>query len=334
MRDGLSSGCVAVTGSGGFIGRAICAELHAAGVPVVGVDRRAGVADPALSRQVVCDLREAQKLRWALEGARAVVHLAARVHQSGGEGELALSAFREVNVEGTRVVLQQASAAGVETLVLMSTVKAVGERSAGVWDETTPLAPRTAYGISKAEAENLARDHAVRAALRVAILRPPAVYGPGMKGNLFRLFGLVQAGIPLPFAQVKNRRSLVYVGNVVAAVRTLLDNPPPSHATYFVTDGEDVSTPDLLRRIAQVLGAPCRLYPVPPALLRAAANLGGVIARVVGAPITPESMRSLVDSLAVDSASLTQETGYVKPFALQEGLRLTAEWYRQARGRK
>jgi nucleoside-diphosphate-sugar epimerase len=248
----------------------------------------------------------------------AVVHLAARVHVMREDAADPLGEFRRANVEGTAVLVAEAAAAGIRQFVLASTVKAVGERNTEPWTEDTPPAPTDPYGTSKLEAEQVAGEVARRHGIRAAALRFPLVYGPGVKGNMLRLFSLVDRGVPLPFGSVANRRSLLYVGNLVAAVRTVLAHPPEGAGAFFVSDGRDLSLPGLIRLIGQALGRRARLLPAPPSLLRL---------------VLPAAERDrLIGSLTVDGTRLARLAGYRPPHTVEEGLRATAEWYRTTKG--
>jgi nucleoside-diphosphate-sugar epimerase len=231
-------------------------------------------------------------------------------------------------VSGTSLLLEEAAAAGVRTFVLASSVKAVANESDSALTPDTPPQPEDAYGESKLEAERLVRVVAVREGIRAPILRLPVAYGPGMKANMAALFGAVQRGLPLPLASVKNRRSFAYVGNVVAAVRSLLDSPRAETEAYYVSDGEDLSTPELVRRIAAALGRPARLFPVPTFLLRTMGQTGGLLSRIAGLHFSTDSVTAVLGSLFVDTSSLREMTGYQPPFPVDTGMSLTAEWYR------
>ena len=267
----------------------------------------------------VADPLDRQPVRAAVTGADAIVHLAARVHVMRERAADPLAEFRRANVESTRLLAEEAAAAGVRQLVLASTVKAVGEGNSTAWREDTPPAPSDPYGTSKLEAERVVRDAAQRHGVRVVVLRFPLVYGPGVKGNMLRLFALVDRGVPLPFGSVANRRSLLYVGNLAAAVHSVLVNPLEGAETFFVSDGRDLSLPTLIRMIGEALGKRARLFPVPPSLLR----------RVLPAA---EAER-LIGSLTVDSSRLSRTTGYHAPHSVEEGLRVTADWYRATKAR-
>jgi nucleoside-diphosphate-sugar epimerase len=275
---------------------------------VAGVER-VRVADP-LDRQAV---------RAAVTGVDAIVHLAARVHVMRERAADPLAEFRRANVESTSILADEAGAAGVRQLVLASTVKAVGEGNSTAWTEDTPPAPSDPYGISKLEAELVVRQAAERYGTRAAVLRFPLVYGPGVKGNMLRLFALVDRGVPLPFRSVANRRSMLYVGNLVAAVRALLESPPDGAETFLASDGRDLSLPALIRMIGEALGTPARLLPVPLGLLRLV--------------LPAAEAERLLGSLTVDGSKLSCLTGYRAPHSVEEGLRITADWYRAKKSR-
>lgn len=231
------------------------------------------------------------ELRTSVEGCDAVVHLANIAHTAASPAEL-----HRVNVEGTIAQAKAALAAGVRRFVYLSSLKAAQ--------------PEDAYGRAKSIAEQALLQ---LPGLEAAVLRPPLVYGPRVKANFLALLRAVDRGWPLPLASIENRRSLVYVGNLVDAILRCLDAPLQG-ALFAVSDGAPVSTPDLCRAIARALGRPARLFPFPPALLR----LAPPIAR-------------LAQSQVSDDAAIRAELGWRAPFSFEEGLRRTAQWYR-ARG--
>ncbi len=311
----LAGRTILVTGSTGFIGKPLCRALVEMGATVRGSSRQGGAHPvPGVAPVRIGDPLDRPAVRAAVEGADAVVHLAARVHVMRENAADPLAEFRRVNVEASRGLAEEAAAAGVPHLVLASTVKAVGEETAVPWTEDTPPQPADPDGISKLEAELALRALAGQRRLGVTVLRLPLVYGPEVKGNMRRLFALVDRGLPLPFAAVRNRRSMLYVGNLAAAATVVLERPPAAFRSFFVTDLCDLSLPELIRLIAGALGRPARLLPVPPGMLRL---------------VLPSAEAGrLIGSLVVDASSLTRATGYRPPFTVEEGLRATAEWYR------
>jgi nucleoside-diphosphate-sugar epimerase len=247
----------------------------------------------------------------AVEGVEAVVHLAARVHMTGEEASSALPRFRAVNTAGPAALARAARDSSVRRFVLVSTTTVYGDRSgARPFDESSPPAPATPYAQSKLEAEQLVAGILKGSPTELVVLRPPLVYGPGAKGNFARLVRLVQRGIPLPLGSVRNKRSLVFVDNLADAIMRALDHPAAAGRTYIVSDGEDVSTPDLIARLAAALGRQPRLFAVPPALLR----LGGAL---LG---RRDEVGRLLDDMVVDSSRIRTELGWRPPFTVGEGL--------------
>jgi nucleoside-diphosphate-sugar epimerase len=316
----LAGRTVLVTGSTGFIGRPVCRALVEAGAVVRGSSRQAGRHPvPGVERLKLGDPLDRRAVRAAVAGADAVIHLAARVHVMRETAADPLDEFRRANVEVTRVTGEEAAAVGVRHFVLASTVKAVGEGNSAPWTEDTPPQPVDPYGRSKLEAEQVLRELAERRGLGATVLRFPLVYGPEVKGNMLRLFALVNRGVPLPFGAVRNRRSMLYVGNLVAAVLSVLERPREGTGTFFVSDLRDLSLPELLRLIGDALGRPARLLPVPASVLRLL--------------LPSAEAERLIGSLAVDGSRLTRATGYRPPFTVEAGLRATADWYRAAERR-
>jgi nucleoside-diphosphate-sugar epimerase len=317
---------VLVTGATGFLGGHVCAALVARGVAVRGLIRRQEALLPAGAVPVPArNLDDVGAIREAVRGVEGVVHLAARVHQHSEPDD---KAARAVNVEGTHRLLQEAIAAGVRDFVFASSVKAVGERADSAWTESTPPAPVDPYGRTKLEAEGIVRDLATRHGIHAPILRLPLVYGPGMKGNALRLFRLVDREWPLPLGLVRNRRSLLFTGNLVAALFATLE-APAGNDTFFVSDAESPSTPELVTAIARALERPPRLVPLPVGLLRAAGRAGDLVARALPFPLTSEAVGRLTDSLVVDSSRLSRSTGYAPPYSMAQGLEIAAKWYRR-----
>jgi len=320
-----------VTGASGFLAPAICAELIGAGVTVRGLVR-AG-RPPAGVEPFRSDLRDRASLRTALRGVTAVVHLAGRVHRMPSRGAREsdeLAAFREHNVEGTRNLAEEAAAAGVASFVYMSSVKAVAATSDAPLTEDTPPAPSDPYGVSKLEAEAVVREIASAHGMQASVLRLPLAYGPGVRANMLRLFRSVDRGAPLPLGGIRNRRSLLYAGNLAAAVAAVLRLRRPGAETFFVSDGEDVSTPELVRLIAIALARPARLVPFPAGPARALAILGDAVSAFVPVPFGSAALQRLTGSLQVDISKIRSIAGYVPRFTVAEGIAETAAWYRKS----
>ena len=307
---------ILVTGANGFIGRALCDALASSGRQV----RRALRAQqPGLPDAIATgEIGSETDWRAALEGVRCVVHLAARTHVLRDTAADSLVEYRRINLAGTERLARSAAAQGVQRLVFLSSVKVNGERT-----ETRPYTeedaprPEDAYGVSKWEAEQALARAAAENRLEVVVLRSPLVYGPGVKGNFLRLMNLVVRGAPLPLGAVDNRRSLIYVGNLSDAIVTAIDAPRAAGRTYLVADGEDVSTPDLVRALARALGVKARLPPFPLAALRLAAAIAGRRAELA----------RLTGSLQVDSSRIRRELDWRPRCGLAQGLAETARWY-------
>lgn len=326
---------VLVTGANGFLGQHVCRTLERAGLRVRGLVRDPNSVDVGTCADIAVanDLTDRGALRAALRDVNAVVHLAARVHQIRDVDPDPIRAFRRVNVEGTRSLLDEAIAAGVRRFVFISTVKAVGEATVEPWTDETVPEPTDPYGISKLEAERLVLETAARAAVEPVVLRLPLLYGPGMKANMLRLFDLVWRGIPLPLGLVGNRRSLLFVENAADAILAVLRANAGMGETYFVSDGEDVSTPDLIRAIAVALDRRARLIPVPPTVLKAVGRCGDLLARFGSFPLTTAEVNRLLDSLVIDSSRIRRAVGFSPAHRLEDGLAITARWYREGRVR-
>jgi len=307
---------VLVTGANGFIGWALCGVLAASGRRVRKAVR---MPVPGLPDAVVVgDIGPDTDWRTALEGVSGVVHLAARTHVLRETATDPLAAYRKINVSGTERLARSAAAGGIRRLVIVSSVKVSGERTEErPFTEDGAPRPEDAYGVSKWEAEQALSRIAAETGLEVVALRPPLVYGPGVKGNFLRLMNLVARGVPLPLGAVDNRRSLIYTGNLAGAIVKALDAPQAAGRTYLVSDGEDVSTPDLVRGLARALGVKPRLLSLPLSALDLGARLAGRRAEFV----------RLTSSLQVDSSRIQRELGWRPPFTLAQGLELTAKWY-------
>jgi nucleoside-diphosphate-sugar epimerase len=311
---------VVVTGASGFIGFPLCSLLVRSGADVRAAVRRhstelAALADLAndpstggrLKQVVVGDLATATDWSAALDGAEAVVHLAARVHVISGRADR--DRFREINIDATLRLAAAAARARVRRLVFVSSAKA------GNGNEECASDP---YSRSKAEAERLLGEASRHPGLETVIVRPPLVYGPRVKANFLRLMRLVDSGVPLPLASVANHRSLLFVGNLADALSSCIGHPRAAGQAFTVSDGEDVSTPELVTRIARALGRPARLFPFPVALLRLAGGLAG----------QRPAIDRLTGDLTIDSSPIRTALGWHPPFSMEHGLAETAAWYR------
>lgn len=317
--EGTSS--VLITGARGFIGNALLLQLRQAGIPALGATR----AKTSDSSFVSCPpLGAHADWRAVLDGRQFVVHTAARVHVMRDVSPDPIAAFREANVEGTLTLAKQAAAAGVKRFVFISSVKVHGETCVADKPFTTRdrSRPTDPYSVSKEQAETLLLQLANETGMEVVVLRPPLVYGPGVGGNFLRLMQCVDQGWPLPLASVVNRRSLLYVYNLVDAIKVCLAHPAAANQTFLLSDGEDVSTPELIRRLARLMDRNPRLVPFPPKLMR----------KIVGLLGQGEAAERLIGSLTVDNAPIVKGLAWKPPFSLDHGLADTVAWYR-SRGR-
>jgi nucleoside-diphosphate-sugar epimerase len=249
----------------------------------------------------------------ALKNQQVVVHTAARAHIMDDQAEEPLAAFREVNVAGTLNLARQAAGAGIRRFVFISSIKVNGEQTAPgscFMAEDSP-APEDPYGISKLEAEQGLQQIALETGMEVVIIRPPLVYGPGVKGNFASMIKLVEKGLPLPFGAIDNRRSLVGLDNLVDLIITCIDHPNAANQVFLVSDGEDLSTSGLLRRVAKAMGKPSRLISVPAGLLQLGATVLGK--KAVG--------QRLLGSLQVDISATRERLDWTPPVSVDEGLR-------------
>lgn len=303
-------GVVLVTGANGFLGGTLCPLLEAQGWAV----RRAVRTAQQTGDFAVGEIGRGTEWQAALEGANAIVHLAARTHVLYDTAGDPLAEYRCINVEGTARLVQAAERAGVTRFVLMSSIKVNGEITHGTpFTESMAPQPVDAYGITKREAED-----AVRASsLSATILRPPLVYGPRVKANFLRLLESVARRMPLPLAAIDNRRSLIYVKNLAHAIATCLERPTAIGKTFLVRDAEQPSTPELIRRMGMALHTTPRLFACPPWLLAAGATIAG----------RAGEWQRLSTSLEIDSSAIQRTLGWTPPYTLDQGLSATAEWY-------
>lgn len=311
---------ILVTGATGFVGRALIDLLVKRGRSVRAAMRRAGAFTAAGASVVtVGDLSAQTDWSAALAGVDAVVHAAARVHVMQDAAADPLVEFRRVNVQGTLQLARRAAAGGVRRFVFISSVKVNGEATEPGHPFTAgdASAPLDAYGISKMEAEQGLREIAAQTGMEVVIIRPPLVYGPGVKANFQAMMRWLARGVPLPLGAIHNRRSLVALDNLVDLMVTCVDHPAAANQTFMVSDGEDLSTTQLLQRMGRALGRPARLIPVPAILLKVGAALLG----------KPAIAQRLCGSLQVDISKTRQLLGWSAPLSVDEGLKRAAEGY-------
>ncbi|MEO9522550.1 UDP-glucose 4-epimerase family protein [Marinobacter alexandrii] len=302
-----------VTGATGFIGGQLIRRL--ADQPSI-VVRGAVRATPAGDHSGLIAVGEINgDTDWseALKGQHAIVHTAARAHIMDDEAADPLTEFRSVNVAGTLNLARQAAAAGVERFVFISSIKVNGEQttSGHCFTADDVPAPEDPYGISKREAEEGLQQIAEETGLEVVIIRPPLVYGQGVKGNFANMTKLIAKGFPLPLGAIHNKRSLVALDNLLDLIINCIANPAAANQVFLVSDGEDLSTSELLRCVGKAMGQPARLLPVPAKLLQIGATVLGKKAMA----------QRLLGSLQVDTSKTREMLGWEPPVSVDEGLR-------------
>lgn len=310
---------VLLTGSTGFVGRALALQISRNSHFLLSVALRAPREDVRIARQFVTgDLSATTDWSSAVAGQQIVVHAAARVHVINDDADHPLSVFRAVNVDGTLNLARQAARAGVRRFVFVSSIKVNGERTAVSvpFKPNDSPCPEDPYAISKHEAEVGLRQIAEETGMEVVIVRPPLVYGPKVKGNFATMLRWVQHGIPLPLGAVtENRRSLVALDNLVDLLVVCMDHPAAANETFLVSDGEDLSTTDLLYRLGNVINKRARLLAVPPYFVQLGAKLLG----------KGDMVQRLLGSLQVDISYTCQKLEWEPPVCTDEGLRRTVE---------
>jgi nucleoside-diphosphate-sugar epimerase len=304
-----------ITGATGFVGRAACAEALVRHLDVRAVTRAACALPPGSQQVLVGDIDGATEWGPALVNCDVLVHLAARVHVMRESDADPLGSFRRVNVEGTLNLARQAAAAGVRRFVFVSSIKVNGEStlSGKPFSESDAPLPTDAYGVSKMEAEQGLHELAARSGLEVTIIRPPLVYGPGVKANLAALLGAVQKGWPLPLGAVQNLRSFVALGNLVDFIFTCAAHPLAANQTFLVSDGHDLSTPELVHGLARAAGVSARLLPVPVWALQAGAALLG----------KSDALGRLCGNLQLDISKARRVLGWSPPVGVADALQQT-----------
>lgn len=310
---------VAITGASGFVGQRLFVDLSARDHVLVGIGRR---QSPLITR-VVADVGAHADWTSALEGVEVVVHCAARAHVMHERATDSLPLYRAVNVEGTRRLAEQAARFGVRRLVYVSSVKAAGERSTPgrpLKVSDAPV-PEDAYGVSKREAELALLEVGAATGLETVIVRPPLVYGPGVKGNFFLLMTAIAQRWPLPLGSLDNKRSMVSLANLTDFISLCVESPVAAGRTFFVSDGEDLSTAGLSRRIGAALGRPAQLFPVPATVLSMLSMLVRKSAEI----------ERLVGTLQIDSTDARRSLAWSPPQTVDQGLSETADWFRSLR---
>lgn len=313
-----------VTGATGFVGRKLCHSLLERGCSVAGTVRSQEKISE-LSSQMECHLIDdiGPYTDWAgvLDHVDTIIYLAARVHVMQETSADPLNEYRGVNSAGAERLAYMASKAGVRRIIYLSTIKVNGERTTDhPFTEEDVVNPDDPYARSKWEAEQILHRISRETGIEVVIIRPPLIYGDGVAGNFLRLLNWVNKDVPLPLSLVNNRRSLIYAGNLVDVIAACMTHPNAAGETFVVSDGEDISTPNLIRMIANAMNKRARLIPLPVMLLKAAGALTGKV---------PEIER-LTGSLCIDSSKIRKVLGWKPPYTMEEGIRETVKWYKNS----
>ncbi len=307
-----------ITGASGFIGREVLKKTSMKSTWRVRCAVRSPLSDTLsiVEQTAVGDLSPEMDWTEALKDMDVVVHLAARVHVMKDASKNPLSEFRRVNVDGTLRLARQAAGAGIKRFIFLSSIKVNGEATIPAHPFTAESleAPIDAYGLSKLEAEMGLKRIGSETGMQITIIRPPLVYGPGVKANFYSMMNWLSLGLPLPLGAIPNRRSLVALDNLVDLIMTCLDHPRAANQVFLVSDGEDLSTTDLLRRTAAALGRTARLIPVPISAVRMAARLTG----------RANFARRLCDSLQIDISKTEKLLAWRPSVRVDEALKKTA----------
>ena len=319
------AGRILVTGANGFVGSALCRLLLDSGCLVRGAARetakcssRDRAKHDGIEWVIQHDQSGEEETKQVLRGVEVIIHLAGRVQVMDDPAADQLHEFRKANVIWTERLARAAAGQGVRRFVYLSSIKVNGEASLIPFTEQDTPNPQDLYGSSKWEAEQALAAVSSQTGLETVVIRSPLVYGPGVGGNFLQLLNVVRKRIPLPLARIENRRSLIYRGNLIDALIRSVRDERAAGQTYLVSDGEDLSTPDLIRRLGRALGLPARLWPLPVVMLR---GLGQVVGKQV-------VVDRLLGSLQANSSKIRQELDWHPPFPVDQGLAATATWFR------
>ncbi len=311
---------VLVTGGSGFVGARLVRKLAGQGFAVRATYRRDEPAPvESVEWQPLRSLDDERCLAELVAECDAVVHLAALAHQSGHAARRAPE-FRRVNTEGTRLLARAAARGGARRFIFVSSIAAVCTRSDAPVDDATPCAPTDAYGRSKLDAERAVAAELQGSATDWCILRPPLIYGPGNPGNMRRLLRLMDTGLPLPFASIRNRRSFMFVDNLVDAMLCVLRHTGAVRSTYVISDGSDFSTPDLVKALAAAAARRVRLLAMPVSMLTALGRAADAVSALARKPLGIDStaIDRLVGSLCVDGSAFRRSFGWNPPVGVEQ----------------
>lgn len=305
-----------MTGANGFVGSVLCAALCRQAYTVVAADRFVKTPPSDVERVVVGAIDSTTDWSAALHKVEVIVHLAARVHVMKEIAADPMAEFRKTNVEGTLHLAQQAVKAGIKRFIYLSSIKVNGEQTETdkPFTEKTIVNPHEAYAISKLEAEQGLLEIAKQTGIEVVIIRPPLVYGAGVKANFANMLRMVKRGVPIPLGAIHNKRSFVYVDNLVSLIICCIHHPAAANQVFLVSDGFDLSTTELLRSCAIALGVKSRLVPIPQKWIEFCAAIMG----------KKEVAQRLCGNLQVDITKARTLLDWMPPVAVEAGLRATA----------
>jgi nucleoside-diphosphate-sugar epimerase len=310
---------ILVSGASGFIGKPLCTELSRQGHSVRAALRLSRIDNPPVENADTVSIGTIDgETDWtkAVAGIKTVIHLAARVHVMKDNAADPLTELHKVNVEGTWNLARQAAEAGVQRFIFISSIKVNGERTplGQPYTAEDPPKPIDPYGISKLEAEDALWRLADETGMELVIIRPPLIYGPGVKGNFRSMMSILCKGIPLPLGAIHNKRSFVALENLIDLIITCIDHPAAANQVFLAGDGDDLSTTELLQRLGIALGKPANLFPLPVWLLKAGAKLLG----------KSDMAQRLCDSLQTDISKAGDLLGWHPPVRVDDALKKTA----------
>jgi nucleoside-diphosphate-sugar epimerase len=311
---------ILVTGATGFVGKPLCDRLVSEKNIISATIRNVDDKDklPTEIKPILINSLRDELPTEQLSNTEVVIYLAARVHQMNDNSPNALDAYREINTKAAISLANQAEENGVTRFIYLSSIKVNGEGLTDPYSEKDTPNPIDPYGQSKWEAEQSLLTLAQETSLEVVIIRPPLIYGPNVKANFLQLLKIIDKSIPLPFGTINNARSMLFIGNLVDAIITCLDHPNAKNQTFIVSDGEDLSTTNLIRRLGKALGKSPLLLPIPAELLRLTTKLLG----------KADIGDRLLGSLQVDSGKIRQMLDWTPPYTVDQGLQATADWFK------